>query len=99
MSQSFKHCVNACSRLIFNEEFFFTESTFSARQNLIAFSIRILKAAEFDIAARFAQSGSAFRKKAVKNRSPQGGVLTAFHYGAAPHGSAAMALSRCGSFV
>lgn len=63
------------------------------------FSITILKTAKFDIAARFAQSVSAFRKKPIKNLSPKGGILTAFHYGVAPHGSVAMALSRCDSFV
>lgn len=85
--------------LIFNKEVFFTKSTFSAQQNLIVFSITILKTAKFDIAARFAQSVSAFRKKPIKNLSPKGGILTAFHYGVAPHGSVAMALSRCDSFV
>lgn len=63
------------------------------------FSIQILKPAKFDIAARFAQSGSAFRKKAVKNLSPKGEIPSAFHYRVAPHDSVAMALSRCDSFV
>lgn len=49
--------------LIFNKEVFFTKSTFSARQNLIVFSMKTLQTAKFDVAAKFAQSGSAFRKK------------------------------------
>jgi len=39
------------------------KSIFSAQQNLIAFSIKTLKTAKFDIAAKFVQSGSAFKKK------------------------------------
>lgn len=91
--------LNTCSRLIFNKDVFFMKRTFSAQQNLIVFSIQILKTAKFDIASRFAQSGSACRKKAVKNLSPKRGILTVFHYRAAPHGSVALALSRCDSFV
>lgn len=49
--------------LIFNKEIFFMKSTFSAQQYLIVFSIKTLKTPKFDIAAKFAQLGSAFRKK------------------------------------
>lgn len=45
------------------------ESTFSAQQNLIVFSIKTLKTAKFDIAAKFALSGSAFRQKSSLTRS------------------------------
>lgn len=68
--------LNTCSRLIFNKEVFFSKRTFSAQQNLIVLSTQILKTAKFAIAARFAQPGSACRKKAVKNLSPKGGILT-----------------------
>lgn len=39
------------------------KSTFSAQQNLIVFSNKTLKTAKFDITAKFAQTGSVFRKK------------------------------------
>lgn len=39
------------------------KSTFSAQQNLVVFSMKTLQSAKFDVAAKFAQSGSAFRKK------------------------------------
>lgn len=49
--------------LIFNKEVLFIKSTFAAQQTLIMFSIKTLKTAKFDSAAKFVQSGSAFRNK------------------------------------